>query len=68
VWSVGVILYMLTTGELPFAGETKEEVQKNILGKEIVFRGADWDNKSQSLKDLLKLLLQKSPSKRISAQ
>ena len=31
VWSCGVIMYILLSGELPFFGETEEIITKNII-------------------------------------
>jgi serine/threonine protein kinase len=31
IWSVGIIIYQLLTGKLPFNGENSDEIQKNIF-------------------------------------
>jgi calcium-dependent protein kinase len=31
IWSIGVILYILTTGIVPFGGQKNSQIVKNIL-------------------------------------
>ena len=61
IWSVGIIMYQLLTGKLPFNGENNE-IQKNILS----FQPENLDVSGISIvaADLIKQILVKNPMKR----
>lgn len=44
IWSVGVLLYILISGNPPFEGKTNEELYNNINSGEFNFNGKEWDN------------------------
>ena len=67
LWSCGVILYVLLVGYPPFDGKSTNEIFQNITKGYFKISGDEWDNISDDAKDLLKQLLQKNPSQRITA-
>ena len=67
LWSLGVIMYILLTGEQPFKG-TYEEIVNGIKNKEITFTEEQKKMISQSAQDLILNLLKKSPKERFSAR
>ncbi|KAK7266059.1 hypothetical protein RIF29_18699 [Crotalaria pallida] len=59
-WSYGVVLYEMLYGTTPFTGANREETFHRILRKEPELTG-----EKTALRDLIKRLLEKDPSRRI---
>jgi len=65
IWAIGIILFMLLTGIHPFDGKHKESIFNRIKTKNLHFSRY---NLRKEEKDLLKLLLEKDPNKRIEIE
>uniref|UniRef100_A0AAY3ZZV6 Ribosomal protein S6 kinase n=1 Tax=Denticeps clupeoides TaxID=299321 RepID=A0AAY3ZZV6_9TELE len=72
LWSLGVILYTMLSGQVPFQCQEKsmthtsaEEIMKKIKKGDFSFEGEAWRNVSQQAKDLIQELLTVDPNKRI---
>jgi TolB-like protein/Flp pilus assembly protein TadD len=66
LWSLGVVLYEMLTGHLPFRGKSPAAVMLSILNDEPTPAGALRPDLSESLQRILALLLQKDPGLRYS--
>lgn len=66
MWSAGVVLFMLLTGQHPFHSE-KEDLIKEITNCKIEFKGEAWKKISSEARDLVSKLLEKDYTKRYSA-
>ncbi len=66
IWSAGVILYILLSGEPPFYGQNNNEIYKKIIEMKFDFPEDKWSNISKSAKDLIKKMIAPE-EKRINA-
>ncbi|KAF2285462.1 hypothetical protein GH714_004709 [Hevea brasiliensis] len=68
IWSAGVVLYILLAGFPPFYGETAEEIFDAVLRGNLRFPVRAFHGVSSAVKDLLRRMLCRDVSKRLSAE
>eukprot|EP01016_Furgasonia_blochmanni_P010764 TRINITY_DN14627_c0_g1_i2.p1 TRINITY_DN14627_c0_g1~~TRINITY_DN14627_c0_g1_i2.p1 ORF type:complete len:466 (-),score=141.60 TRINITY_DN14627_c0_g1_i2:192-1589(-) len=67
-WSLGVILYILLSGNPPFYGDNNQEIFKKVIAGKYSLNIPEFKNVSKLAKDLIQKLLVTDPSKRLTAK
>lgn len=68
IWSCGVVLYIILSGQPPFNGQSDQEIMKKVRIGKFSYSDPCWANISDKAKDMINQLLTYDPEKRPSAQ
>jgi calcium/calmodulin-dependent protein kinase I len=68
LWAIGVIVYILLSGVMPFGGETEEEQFDAIKRGDMEYPPETWGTISKEAKSFVSSLLTVDPSKRSDAE
>jgi len=68
LWSVGVIVYFMMCGYLPFMGRNDEEKESKILRGAYSFKDNSWNLVSSEAKDFISKLLVQNPKARMTGK
>jgi calcium-dependent protein kinase len=60
VWSLGIMLYVLLSGNAPFAGSTHQEIIQKTLKEPLAFTKPVWETRSKEVKALISKMLEKN--------
>jgi calcium-dependent protein kinase len=67
IWSIGVILYILLSGEPPFPGGDDKEILKNVVQGKYGFTRDVWKSRSEEAKQFIRKLMNIRPAERPTA-
>ncbi|XP_051873954.1 serine/threonine-protein kinase 17B-like [Pristis pectinata] len=68
MWSIGVLVYMMLTGESPFQGEDKQETFLNISQVNVDYSDEIFEGISKTAVEFIQQLLVKKPEDRSNAE
>lgn len=68
IWSMGVVLYILLSGQVPFPGEDAAKIINAVRVGQYTFEHKGFEKVSDSAKDLIQSCLNKDPQQRITAE
>ena len=71
IWALGIVLYVMISGEVPYIFNHKEELYKLVKAGKVDWSGSFWTNMENNISadgiKCLKSMLQIDPKKRITA-
>ena len=69
LWSVGVVTFVLLSGNLPFCGNSRTTLNERIRSADYAFNGPNWQNSiSHNAKDFIRKLLVLNANERMSLE
>ena len=66
IWSMGVILYYMLCGHLPFKGNKEVAIAEKIVNDDLEFDDEEWEVRSKKVRELITSCLKKEPEERIT--
>ena len=66
IWSMGVILYYMLCGHLPFKGNKEVVIAEKIVNDDLEFDEEEWEIRSKKVRELISSCLKKEPEERIT--
>ncbi|RNF21430.1 putative protein kinase [Trypanosoma conorhini] len=68
MWALGVMVYLMVTGEYPFAGRNQKEIKEAICSARCNLKTGKIADTSTGLRDFISKLLVADPTRRLSAR
>ena len=68
IWSLGIILFYMLCGHLPFKGSNQSIVADKIVNDDLEFDEYEWKKMSKDVKKLISACLIKEPEERITIE
>ena len=68
IWSMGVILFMMLSGRVPFGGNDDEEIQEAVASAKLKFHSATWEGISPDAIDLCQKMMNRNEPERLTCK